>query len=262
MRVFVAACAVLLAACGGVTRGDRTESEPEASGGFVGGPGSGGSGAGGTTATGGRASMGAGGGNGSGGVVSKPGSGGVVSAPGTGGVTPPTVPPMGSETRPGAEQPKCYDGRPLICSEGDLTETVLRAEPGPTLSIISVYESHGSHGFSCSPRGVLDVVVAKPGVHALFLTSYEPVEWNVVAASDDVIIGTIGIIGYNRMTIRAPDGVFVAQYEPTNGLTLGNTSFEYPSVEADALIRFAESETGLRAARFLSSYCANRAVIE
>ena len=263
MRVFVAACAVLLVGCGGVTRDDRTESEPEASGGFVGGPGSGGFGAGGKTATGGRSSTGSGGNNGSGGVVSKPGTGGVVSNPGTGGVPPIVMPPIGAETRPGADQPACYDGRPLICSEGVLTETVLATAPGPTLSIISVYESHGSHSSRCSPRGVLDVVVSKPGVHALFLTSYEPVEWNIVAVSDDVSIETVGIVGYNSMTSRVPAGVVVSQYEgAANGLTLWNTSFEYPSAEANALIRFAESQTGLKASRFLGSYCANRAVIE
>jgi hypothetical protein len=187
-----------------------------------------------------------------------------MSSPGLPSQTPPDQSPTGPSillrTDPGPEQPACYDGESLGCMGETESTGFSQVEGEPFLDVVSVYETHGMHGFSCSPQGVFRVKISRPGTHVLVLSSYEPAHWRVDAALGAKVLRVL-ITGYNHATWTVPAGA------TTDDLTWPTTgqdppiAYTFPSDDADTLVTFAESRTGLLLSTLWMAYCNNSATI-
>jgi hypothetical protein len=169
---------------------------------------------------------------------------------------PPILPPT-PETTPGPAQPDCYDGGRLGCTGESDSFGFQQRTPEPFLHVVSVYQTHAMHSFSCSPEGVFRVRVLNPGDHVLVLGSYEPAHWVVDLASEVRLLRVL-ITGYHRAGWSVPEGVAVEDLTyPTTGIS-SPIAASFPSAEADQLISLAQARTGLTISSLSTAYCHNR----
>jgi hypothetical protein len=122
----------------------------------------------------------------------------------------------------------------------------------PELHVISAYEAHGNHGGGSHPPGDAQVVIERPGDHALVLSAYEPVNWHVSLAPG-VNIESVTLIGYHMQTVDLPN------VPVTRGQGCG---YSYPynggGCDTDQLLALAKQLTGAELTTFHGCYQASR----
>jgi hypothetical protein len=121
----------------------------------------------------------------------------------------------------------------------------------PELHIISAYESHGNHSGNHHPPGDAQVKIERPGDHALVLSAYEPVNWNVTTAPG-VNIKSVTLIGYHQQNVNLKDVPVVRRQ---------GCGYAYPDNEGgcntEALLALAEEVTGAKLTTFHGCYQAS-----
>ena len=192
------------------------------------------------------------------------GAGGGSSSPGSTGAAAGTASSTsGGDSPAPPEQPSCYDGAPLVCSQDEPADTfVAPSSPSLQLQLVTVYEAHSHHGGGCNPIGGFSVHVARPGSHVLVLSSYEPVHW-VVTADPGAAVQRVVLRGYSDASAEVPAGALLEEhtYEGTDEDS-GPTPYEWPSAEGDALASISEQQTGAELTTVHAAYCLNDVVIE
>lgn len=154
----------------------------------------------------------------------------------------------------GSGDPPIVDDPPKPGSPGDPTDPGGPLEPRcgkPEVHVFGVYETHGNHGPGNHPPGEARVRIARPGDHALVLSSYEPVNWNV-RLGEGVKLESITLIGYHAQTVSLP-GVPVKR-------AMG-CGYSYPynggGCDTDNLLALAKQHAGADVTTFHGCYQAS-----
>ena len=122
----------------------------------------------------------------------------------------------------------------------------------PELNIIGAYESDGGHG---NPPGVTNVHIERRSQMTLVLSSYEPVDWQVTAASG-AVINEIILAGYNNHLATVPSGVPVTDL--SGGTRLGACGYSLPynggGCDTNIYISTTEAYTNMTMSSFTGCY--------
>ncbi|AKT42625.1 hypothetical protein [Chondromyces crocatus] len=145
------------------------------------------------------------------------------------------------------EEPSCGPGTPSC---------------GPELHLLSVYESHGNHGWNHHPEGEASVHVERQGPVVLALSSYEPVYWKVTAAPG-VTLEKVILNGYHDQRADVPPGVPVEIYDADQ--MLAACAYQWPGddqgCDTQGLVSALESVAGRSLTSFHGCYQANTFVL-
>lgn len=138
-----------------------------------------------------------------------------------------------------------------ICGEGDESLHVVEPFRSPELHVIGIYEPMEGRA--------VRVVIDRPGLVQVMLSSYEPADWTLIAGADTEVDRVI-VNAYYEPTVAAPPGASVEIHSWEGGEDYV-AEFDYGWPQADrgarGLAVVAQDLTSLDLSSFVGCYAAS-----